>query len=176
MAHKGRGQKNKKSKAKRNRKSGQRSGASTLADHVRDSKRRQLVPPLLAAMQDKLQPLSWERDLLPEMLWTASLVVDEWPDRGEHHAALSRLDDLVGNESDCLDSTISSFALVPVELRSEARSWLAHTNALTDDFANALSLYQDCPAGWMVEDWLEDHAPDRAAGIEYLKALVPQAA
>lgn len=172
VAQKRRGQKGKKSRAKRSRQPGGARRASTLSAHVRDSKRRELVPPLLAAMQGKHRALAWERDLLPEMLWTASLLVEEWPDRGEHHAALSRLDDLVPDGREVLNGTISSFALVPADRRPEARRWLADTKALTDDFANALSLYSECPAGWMVEDWLQDHTPDSETGVEYLRKLV----
>jgi hypothetical protein len=31
-------------------------------------------------MQNKQRALGWERELLPEMLWTASIMVEEWPD------------------------------------------------------------------------------------------------
>ena len=61
---------------------------------------------------------------------------------------------------------------MPADRRAEARRHLAETKALTDDFANALALYSDCPAGWMVEDWLQDHTANRDAGVEYLRKLV----
>jgi hypothetical protein len=169
VAKKGRAQKG---KAKRNRQTSGSRRRSTLAEHVRDRQRRELVPPLLAAMQGKHRSLTWGRDLLPEMLWTASLLVEEWPDRGEHHAALSRLDPLVPDGPEVLNGTISSFALVPADRRTEARRWLVETKGLTDDFANALALYSDCPAGWMVEDWLQAHTVDPDAGVDYLRKLV----
>ena len=114
----------------------------------------------------------WDRDMVPEMLWLASLVVEEWPDRGEHHRALSMLDELIPEGKACLDGTVSAFSLVPEDRRAHARGWLVDAKALTEGFANALALYEDCPAGWMVEDWRKEHRPDPAAGADYFKQLV----
>lgn len=166
------GRKAKKAKAKRRRQHAGTRNASTLADHVRDKGKRQLVPPLLAAMQNKQKIFPWDRDMVPEMLWLASLLVEEWPDRGEHHRALNMLDPLVPEGPGCLDATLSAFSLVPEDSRAAARESLVAAKALTDDFANALTLYDDCPAAWLVEDWANGNSPDKAAGTEYFRKLV----
>ncbi len=69
-------------------------GSSRLSEHVLDRKARALQPPMLAPPMN-VQTTEWERDLLPDMLWIGSLVEEDWPDRGPHHAALSKLDQFV---------------------------------------------------------------------------------
>lgn len=128
---------------------------------------------MLATVQDTLQTTGWERDLLPDMLWIASLVEEDWPDQGAHHAALSKLDQFVDSEhGPCLDGRLSSFALVPEEHRAEARRRMAEMNALEDGLAHGLGLYPECPAAWMLEDWQAENSVDPERGLAYLKGLV----
>jgi hypothetical protein len=114
----------------------------------------------------------WEPNILPEMLWLASLMVENWPDRGEHHAALDALDEFVPTDGPCLDGTIAAFSLLPEEHRAEARSRFAAADGLNPDFANALAHYPDCPARWLLDDWLTTNTPDPEAAERYLKELV----
>lgn len=162
-----------KSKRKPAGKSRPRRQASRISDHVLDKKARALQPPMLATLQDSLATTGWERDLLADMLWIGSLVEEDWPDRGVHHAALSKLDQLVDSEhGPCLDGRLSSFALVPEEHRAEARRLMAEVDALDDGLAHGLSLYPECPAAWILEDWQAENTIDPERGLAYLKGLV----
>jgi hypothetical protein len=126
-----------------------------------------LAPPI------NVQTTEWERDLLPDMLWIGSLVDEDWPDRGPHHAALSRLDQFVDDENGpCLDGRLSSFSLVPEGHRAEARRMVIDAGALDDGLAHALSLYPECPAAWLLEDWRAENHVDPERGLTYLKGLV----
>ena len=126
-----------------------------------------LAPPM------NVQTAEWERDLLPDMLWIGSLVEEDWPDRGPHHAALSGLDQFVDDEhGPCLDGRLSSFSLVPEEHRSEARQIVAEVGALDDGLAHALCLYSECPAAWLLQDWRTENHVDPERGLTYLKGLI----
>lgn len=126
-----------------------------------------LAPPM------NVQTTEWERDLLPDMLWIGSLVDEEWPDRGPHHAAMSRLDQFVDDEhGPCLDGRLSSFSLVPEEHRTEARRRVVEAGALDDGLAHGLCLYSECPASWLLEDWRAENHVDPERGLTYLKGLV----
>ena len=107
--------------------------SSRLAEHVLDKKTRTLKPPMLN-LGPEMVPVEWEPDLLPEMLWLASLMVENWPDRGEHHRALDALDEFVPADGPCLDGTVSAFSLVPDEHRAEARARLTAAGGLRPDF------------------------------------------
>lgn len=147
-------------------------GSSRLSEHVLDRKARALQPPMLASPMN-LQTTEWERDLLPDMLWIGSLVDEDWPDRGPHHAALSKLDQFVDSEhGPCLDGRLSSFPLVPEEHRTEARRMVADAGALDNGLAHALCLYSDCPAAWLFKDWRAENHIDPERGLTYLKGLV----
>lgn len=147
-------------------------GSSRLSDHVLDRKARALQPPMLAPPIN-VQTAEWERDLLPDMLWIGSLVEEDWPDRGPHHAALSQLDQFVDDEhGPCLDGRLSSFLLMPEEYRAEARRMIVEAGALPDGLAHGLCLYPDCPAAWLLEDWRVENHVDPERGLIYLKGLV----
>ncbi len=153
--------------------SARRGGSSRLSDHVLDKKARVLNPPMLASRN--VQTMEWERDLLPDMLWIGSLVEEGWPDRGAHHAALSKLDQFVDSEhGPCLDGRLSSFTLVPEEHRAEARHLIAEADALDEGLAHGLSLYPECPVAWLLEDWHAENHVDPERGLAYLKGLVTQ--
>jgi hypothetical protein len=127
----------------------------------------------MLASVPNLMTTEWERDLLPDMLWIASLVDEDWPDRGPHHAALSELDQLVDSEhGPCLDGRLSRFALVPEDRRGEARRMIAEAEALDDGLAHGLSLYPECPSAWLLEDWQAENHIDPERGVAYLKGLV----
>jgi hypothetical protein len=160
-------QRRKRTRAAKPKVAGARSG-TPLREHIKDSKRQALVPPM---MNLPLTTISWDRELLPEMLWTAALMTPDWPDRGEHHRGLGALMGIL-DESICVDGMISSFSLVPKEQRAQARRLLRDERALPDGFLNAISLYPDGPAAWLAEDWLAEHEADEAAAVEYLKELV----
>jgi hypothetical protein len=107
------------------------------------------------------------------MLWLASLMVENWPDRGEHHGALNSIEEFVPKDGDAyLDGSVSAFSAVPEEHREGARRRVMAAGGLTDEFANALSFYPACPARWLLDDWLAANAPDQAAAEDYLKKLV----
>src|ERR1039458_5220725 len=85
-----------------------RDSSARLSERVLGKKARPLQPPMLAPPMN-VQTTEWERDLLPDMLWIGSLVDEEWPDRGPHHAAMSRLDQFVDHEhGPCLHRRPSS--------------------------------------------------------------------
>jgi hypothetical protein len=97
---------------------------SSLQDHKQKGKR--LEPPLIANFGDTLQLVQWDRDLLPEYIWIAALfdryTFDEAITLYNH--TLDIIDHFNTDEEYVLLGTISSFALVPEESRSTARSAL----------------------------------------------------
>jgi hypothetical protein len=73
-----------------------------------------------------------------------------------------------------LDGRLSTFSLLPGERRTEARAALRERApwTLPDHLGHALSLYPECPAGWLYDDWRGEHAVDPEVGLPYLKGLV----
>ncbi len=139
-----------------------------LADHHQH--KRKLIPPLL---RHPLSEISWHRDMLPDFLWLA-LMMGRRSDWQAVRSALDVVDRFVPEGSRCADGRLSTFALVPEELRESARLALRTEmpHALPEAFGHALGLYPVCPAHWLYEDWLERHEPDAAAGLGLMRSLV----
>ncbi len=152
------------------------------------------------SMPDFLWLASLDRDLPPKAIHEALDVLDEFmptvPDETEaetmEDAGASARDvdadsqitadagDGSGDEDaglhpvDFLDGRLSTLALLPEERRADARAALRERApwALPDQLGHALALYPECPAGWLYEDWSQDHAADPEIGLPYLKGLV----
>jgi len=147
---------------------------STLKDHKKVGK--VLQPPF---KQIPLSPYNWIAEVLPEMLWIDAVLSRR--SLGEAtsivYGTLDILDAYVlADSQEILTGMISSFAIVPEDRRSDARKALTGDMvfdvAFPQDFCNALALYSQCPAYWLVEDWREANRIDWEAGVRYLKGAV----
>lgn len=144
---------------------------STLKEHKQVKK--SLLPPLA---QLGISLTSWAKDMLPEMLWPDCLLLNyEFNQAGTvFHKALDLVDEsLPGDSKEVVTGLVSSFSLVPVERRAEVRRVL-HEEGLDEavfpePFRHAVGLYEDCPMGWLFEDWRRDMSVDPEVGIGYLK-------
>lgn len=147
---------------------------STLEDHRKIGK--VLQPPF---MQIPLTPFNWIAEVLPEMLWIDAVL--SRTSLGEAvsilYGALDILDSHVPADShEVLTGMISSFAIVPEDRRPDASKTLRRDMlfdvAFPQDFCNALALYSQCPAYWLLEDWRNANRIDWEAGVRYLKGAV----
>jgi hypothetical protein len=123
---------------------------SALHHHKR--MRKELIPPF-NQLTPAMQQIFWLRDLLPEFLWLDSLV--------QYHGSaaalsvlndfLSAMDPLAPAES-VLDGTISSFLLVPGDLRQRFVTTYAGKIewAVRKPFGEFLTAYPECPMRWLV--------------------------
>ncbi len=157
--------KNAKQKGKKSR------GVSGLKEHKQVKKT--LLPPMA---QLGVQLSSWAKNMLPEMLWSDCLLLHYEFNQagGVFHRTLDSIDEFIpGDSKDIVTGFVSSFALVPVEKRAEARRAL-HEEGLgevvfPEAFQHAISLYEECPMGWLFEDWRREERVDPEIGIGYLK-------
>lgn len=147
---------------------------STLEDHRKVGK--VLQPPF---KQIPLSPYSWIAEVLPEMLWIdAVLGIRSLGEAASVvYGALDILDTYVPADSqEVLTGIISSFAVVPEDRRPDARNALTRDMvfdvAFPQDFCNAVALYSQCPAYWLLEDWREANRIDWESGVRYLKGAV----
>jgi hypothetical protein len=144
---------------------------STLQDHKQFKKT--LMPPL---MQLGITLTSWTDDKMPEMLWFDSLLVNyEFNEAGGlFHTTLDIIDQFVSVDSkETFTGMLSSFSMVPVEKRAEVRRILKDEGldeaVFLEDFKHAISLYEECPMGWVFEDWRETDRVDFEIGVRHMK-------
>lgn len=146
-------------------------GGSTLKEHKQV--RKTLLPPLA---QLGVQLSSWAKNMLPEMLWADCLLTHYEFNQagGVFHRALDVVDEFMpGGSKEIVTGLVSSFALVPAESRAEVRRVL-HEEGLDEvvfpeTFRQAISLYEECPMGWLFEDWRREARVEPEVGITYLK-------
>ncbi len=142
------------SQLKRSKKRGKKAGNggrrfTGLQSHVRRGSQ------LLGPMHDlNMEVIAWDRDLLPEFLWIASLALarnrSDWP------TLYNRFMDAV--DSFCPEGSLAlglvrDFAMIPEDRRTEFKS--AHTDlihqAFHEPFGRILAFYPDSPAHWLVQ-------------------------
>ena len=153
---------------------------SSLQDHKRKGKR--LEPPFIANFGETLRLVEWARDLLPEYLWIAALF-DMYTSNEAitiYNQTLDILDPFNAGGEYVLIGTVSSFALVPEESRSTARSALHPIiqKAIIEPVGLIFSLYPECPAAWLTEGNPSasgsEHLEETLRRLKYLiKSLMP---
>ena len=142
----------KRSKRKRN------SNRSSIDQHKRSGK--ELVPPLMQVMGDKLEFNSWMNDRLPEMLW-ASLVFASGERRGAFRE-FSRIMNFVAEHErreELKNLTISGIAGLDEELRKEVISFIVSEPA-TSDALSTLLIFESLPSRADWEQYINDPKPD----------------
>jgi hypothetical protein len=143
---------------------------SRLQDHRRFKK--QLVPPF-QQLPGGVSQIYWTRDFLPEFLWIDALVQEF----GKTAAVsvfrdfLRALDPLVPDGKEVLDGTVSSFRLVPQDLRQDfLRTYGGKANwAVTRPFSYVLTLYPGCPMAWLLQEPATETQSD---AIDLVRAAV----
>lgn len=158
------------------KKSGKNSGVrhTPLAKLKKEGSR--LIAPL---NQLNFQKLSWDRDLLPEHLWIASLAVKFGVSTFHHQYGqfLDALDEFWPRDrTDVCFGLISDFDAFDPESQ---KAFLAKHRQLARSLfwapiGEALSLYPDCPAKWLSEALREesDGAIDPIRGLNLLRSIV----
>jgi hypothetical protein len=156
-------------KKRGSKKKSPRRQSSGLKDHRQQKKT--LTPPLLNL--PKLKLTSWPHTGVPECIWIAA-VARETGSRGGPHVPLDVLDEFAPEGREIVDGRITRFAVVPEERRASAREALRSRApaGLPEDLGHALSLYPECPAFWLFQDWREANELDADRGIAYLKELI----
>ena len=142
----------KRSKRKRN------SNRSSIDQHKRSGK--ELVPPLMQVMGDKLEFNSWMNDRLPEMLW-ASLVFASGERRGAFRE-FSRIMNFVAEHErreELKNLTISGIAGLDEELRKEVISFIVSEPA-TSHALSTLLIFESLPSRADWEQYINDPKPD----------------
>ncbi len=174
-------------KKKSNKKAATAQNRTTLKQHVRNKKR--LISPLLDALETNGSPkfFRWIPDILPEMLWVASVHLHSCGHRvfpSLIYPVLDILDELVQEHSgkyptpDCpgrfISGTLSSFADVDPEIRPEARKRLRGLKHYEDSFPEylrvALTCYPTCPMSWVFEG--EEYEIEAEVGLNQLKSVI----
>jgi hypothetical protein len=144
---------------KRN-KNKQASGHSSLNKHQKVGTK--LVPPLARL---NMIPLQWDRDLLPEHLWIASLA-ESYPIERIHKPFSDLLDaiDTVwpNNELSPSLGMLTDFGLVPLEKRTEFKTKYRDLIYATfhKPIGRLLAFFPECPAYWLIDqEVLEEECP-----------------
>jgi hypothetical protein len=107
-----------------------------------------------------MEVIAWDRDLLPEFLWIASLALArnrrDWP---ELYNRFMDAIDLFCPEDSLALGLITDFAMVPEGRRAEFKSThmgLIH-QAFHEPLGRILAFYPDSPAHWLIQqERLED--------------------
>jgi hypothetical protein len=156
-------------KAKNQKKKGR--GTTTLQQHKQVKKT--LLPPL---MQLGVTLTSWTEDKLPEMLWADCLLTNYRFNQagGIFHKTVDIIDEFYPEDSKVIvTGLVSSFSLVPEDKRAEVRRVLAEEGldeaVFPEAFKHAISLYEQCPMGWLFEDWRRTERVDFEIGVRYMK-------
>jgi len=159
--------------SKRRRQMAKSKPRSGLEKHKRH--RKTLLPPLA---QLPVSPVSWVKDLLPEVLWLDSVIAsyDLRTSANILHATLDIVDTTVSADpSHVVTGLVSSFGLVPAEARSDLKKMLVTAGyfdyAFSREFLSMISNYPSCPMHWLVED-VEISSHESNQGIEYAKEAV----
>jgi len=140
-----------------------------------------------------LQPRSWQQVDLPDFVWVQA-IRELTGGLDAASAALDVLDGFVPDPSAVpadrmsqrhegraprrglayLDGRVPQFDVVPADRRADAREALRRQvpEALSDELGHALALHPDCPAGWMFDDWRQEHHADPVIGAAFLKRVV----
>ncbi len=146
----------KKRKPKKPKKSRRDKTSTSLRGHTRQGKK--LLPPL--AMMDRVQPVSWMNDRLPEMIW-ASLV---HASAGREIALgfFRRCIQFIGEHdqgSDLHDVTLTGLAAAEPQLLRDFISFLTSEPAAGEALAT-LRLFDSLPARAIWDELLPDTLPD----------------
>jgi len=142
--------------------------SSRLAAHRRIGKR--LIPPLL---QLPTAPKDWFRDVLPQLLWIASVKLESGV--GGLYDACDVLDRFVpADDSRIFDGRLVRFSLFPTAVRPKIRAALREEapQGIPDELGHALSLYPECPGYWLYEDWRQTTGVDEDIGVAYVRLLL----
>ena len=146
----------KKRKPKKQKKSRRGSTSTSLRGHTRKGK--QLLPPL--AMMDRVQPVSWMNDRLPEMIWTG--LIHASAGREIALGFFRRCIQFIGEHdqgSDLHDITLSGLAAAEPQLLKDFISFLTSEPAAGDALAT-LRLFDSLPARATWDELLPDTPPD----------------
>ncbi len=146
--------------------------SSSLAEHRRRGGK--LVPPL--ATLSNLTPVAWLPDVLPDMLWLCSLIVeDDLDGMRAANAALKLIDEAIRETTggDLLplpvDGRLTRLEGVPEEARARAIELLMEKDgyelAVPEDVAHALAMYPGAPGTWLIQPWL-----DRGITVDWERA------
>lgn len=137
---------------------------SRLSSHRQEG--RILKPPFKSL--PGLRTLSWEKRLLPDMIWMCSLLAT-----CEHEVAIpiivqsldvvdavvrSLLHDEESDMAPFVDGRLTSFDRVPEEAHNlvlaELENKGLYESAVPEGFAHALGMYSIAPGRWILEPWL----------------------
>lgn len=146
----------------RKKKKPRRRQTSSLAEHKRDG--RTLKPPMTALMGDKLRPVVWWRDRLPNHLWTCWMVSSgDYRDVARAARILDIVTEAINSVADGSPDQQFAGRLTDLEsLSAAAREAVlsalhgkdAYEDAVPEAFAHALGMYPDAPGRWLIEPWL----------------------
>ena len=156
--------------SKRKNRKNRRSQSAKMRTPVEDHRRvgPALVPPLVDKMGDKLMPVSWMDDRLPEMLWAVLIAGSRSQD--EAVSEFRRVLSFVANHErreDLHDLTHSGIAALEAPLRTELISCITESpNTMTA--LSCLRMFEHLPAR---QDWLL-HLPDFAGDGDLLTESV----
>ena len=130
------------------RKANQNGNRSKISQHKRTGK--QLVPPVVHALGDKLQTASWMNDRLPEMLWAALILAST--ERNKAFDEFERILNFVaGHErkTELNNLSISGIAALEGELRQEVIRFITD-NRETAQALSTLTMFESLPSK---DDW-----------------------
>ena len=124
------------------------SNRSSIDQHKRSGK--ELVPPFMHALGDKLEFTSWMNDRLPEMLWASLIFASN--ERREAFQEFSRILNFVGEHerrAEIENLTISGIAQLDVELREEVIRFIV-SEPKTSEALSTLLMFESLPtkADW----------------------------
>lgn len=117
--------------------------------------------------------VDWKKRRVPDMLWLSAMADEHENDRRAVDRALDVLDEFApGGSESILDGRLSHFELIPPRVRGAARRELAarEPEALIPALGHAVAFFDDCPIGWLYEDWALDHDLDFETGVSYLRS------
>lgn len=125
-----------------------------------------LVPPLLAAVGDKLRAVSWDREQYPDFLWSCWHLANGDPrDLVKLVKYMDRIEEIIGPdragfpEHWLLTGRLSNFEAVPEATRArvlgEMRRRDIYDTIVPEDFAQALGMYPSAPGRWIIQPWLD---------------------
>ena len=168
--------------ARRHREQRERT-ASRLSDHKQQG-RSKLVSPWNSI--GPIEAVHWLPDVLPDMLWLASLFTSYEPDEAfliacatlnvvedvsaPHFSGLERRDTPV------LDGRLTTFDLIPdegrVQLIERLKAIDLYQDAFTDDFAHSLGMYPGAPGRWLIEPLLTNVSVDWERAKAFLGDII----
>jgi hypothetical protein len=118
-------------------------------------------------------PKDWFRDVLPQLLWIASVKLESGV--GGLYDACDVLDRFVpADDSRIFDGRLVRFSLFPTAVRPKIRAALREEapQGIPDELGHALSLYPECPGYWLYEDWRQTTGVDEDIGVAYVRLLL----